>query len=336
MVGPSGFRNTGSSPTAQAVPPVQAGGALRVFTKEVRTMRRSFLALLMGSILVSSACVTTTTRTVFTEGPPGPDTGRRGHVEWVRETVRQVQGNPAAGAAAGAVIGGLLGGLITGHRFGAFFGATNGALVGAAASQVHGEDTIYDVGVRFDDGETRTFRYRGYPPFRAGQSVTLTQRGLVPSGAFSASSPASATPPPPALEHGTNSGGPAVEPTTPEPGNTPPPPRTAVPSPPGPDSQTAPVGVPPGQWVFTRQYGWVWMPYGAAYTFTPDYETGDPYMYVYGPALGWTWVYAPWLWGWGPMPFIGVSGGVNFAWYGHGWGKRWHGMRPPRYRPRRR
>ncbi len=85
------------------------------------------------------------------------------------------------------------------------------------------------------------------------------------------------------------------------------------------------LGVPSGQWTFTQQYGWVWMPYGAAYTFTPDYDNGDPYMYVYYPSAGWTWVTAPWLWGWGPMPFVGVSGGVNFVWYGRGWGPRWHG-----------
>jgi len=291
-------------------------------------MRRSFSALLIGSVLLSPACVTTTTRTMLTEAPSNRETGRQGHVEWVRETVRQTQGNPAAGAAAGAVIGGLLGGLITGHRMGALFGATSGALIGGQASQVYGEDITYDVGVRFDDGEARTFCYRGYPPFRSGQSVTLTERGLVPSGAFSVSS---RSPNPQA-----NYGDAAVQPTISQPGNTPPPPSAAAPASLGPGSQTAQVGVPPGQWVFTQQYGWLWMPYEVAYTFTADYENGDPYMYVYYPAAGWTWVNAPWLWGWGPMPFIGISGGVNFAWYGHGWGERWQGMRPARYRAWRR
>lgn len=73
------------------------------------------------------------------------------------------------------------------------------------------------------------------------------------------------------------------------------------------------------------------MPYGAAYTFTPDYENGDPYMYVYNPTAGWTWVDAPWLWGRGPMPYLALGGVVGFGWYGHGWGEGWHGDRPAHY-----
>ena len=75
---------------------------------------------------------------------------------------------------------------------------------------------------------------------------------------------------------------------------------------------------PPGQWVYTEQYGWVYMPYGDAYAYAPESETADPYMYVYYPAVGWTWVDAPWLWGWGPWPYFGVHGPWRFAWFGHG------------------
>ena len=296
-------------------------------------MRRSFSALLIGSVLLAPACVMTTTQTRYVNGPPGPDTGQQGRVEWVRETVRQVQGNPAGGAAAGAVIGGLLGGLLSGHRGGAFFGAASGAMIGASASQVSGESTTYEVAVRFDDGDQRTFMFRGRPPFRTGESVTLTAQGLVPSSVLS--EPPGAATAPPAPGAAAEPFGPA-QPTSPEPGTMPPPPPAAAPAPPSPSSQLSPSDVPSGQWTFTQQYGWVWMPYGAAYTFTPDYENGDPYMYVYYPSAGWTWVTAPWLWGWGPMPFVGVSGGVNFVWYGHGWGRRWHGVRPRHYRPWRR
>src|SRR5262245_9047257 len=38
-----------------------------------------------------------------------------------------------------------------------------------------------------------------------------------------------------------------------------------------------------GQWVYTEQYGWVWMPYAQAYTYVP--ADGDPMMYVYGSTL---------------------------------------------------
>ena len=77
-----------------------------------------------------------------------------------------------------------------------------------------------------------------------------------------------------------------------------------------------------GQWVYTSQYGWVWMPYGAAYTYLP--AGAYPDMYVYFPVYGWRWVVAPWVWGVGPRPYFGVYGWTRYAWYGHGFG-RWYG-----------
>ena len=82
-----------------------------------------------------------------------------------------------------------------------------------------------------------------------------------------------------------------------------------------------------GQWVYTQQYGWVWMPYDDAYSYAPSSGEGEPYEYVYYPSYGWTWVVAPWVWGWGPWPSFGVWGPWRFAWYGHGWWRspwRWH------------
>ena len=91
-----------------------------------------------------------------------------------------------------------------------------------------------------------------------------------------------------------------------------------------------------GQWVYTAQYGWVFMPYGDGYTTAVD-GYADPYMYVYGPAFGWTWVAAPWLCGWGPWPYFGVVGPWGFGWYGHGihhrpWRGGWAGGAPT-FRP---
>jgi len=91
-----------------------------------------------------------------------------------------------------------------------------------------------------------------------------------------------------------------------------------------PDEASAPAAVeedasPPGQWVYTSQYGWVWMPYGDGYTSVPPDGWGEPYEYVYVPVYGWEWVVAPWIWGWGPWPFFGEVGPIYFGWYGHGW-----------------
>jgi len=77
--------------------------------------------------------------------------------------------------------------------------------------------------------------------------------------------------------------------------------------------------VPAGQWVYTQQYGWIWMPYGDAYSSVPASGSGEPYQYVYYPSYGWTWIGAPWIWGYGPWPYFGAFGPARFGWYGHGW-----------------
>jgi len=69
------------------------------------------------------------------------------------------------------------------------------------------------------------------------------------------------------------------------------------------------------------------MPHADAYTYVPPDGYGAPYVYVYHPAQGWSWVVAPWIWGWGPWPYFGTYGPSRFAWYGHGWWRyprRWH------------
>jgi hypothetical protein len=106
-------------------------------------------------------------------------------------------------------------------------------------------------------------------------------------------------------------------------------------APPAPQAtEAAPAGqdVPSGEWVWTQQYGWVWMPYADGYTYVPPDGAGEPSMYVYYPAYGWTWVVAPWIWGWGPWPRFGGFGPAHFAWYGHGWWRtpgRWRGTTAP-------
>jgi hypothetical protein len=102
------------------------------------------------------------------------------------------------------------------------------------------------------------------------------------------------------------------------------PPVNAIRQPPQSGPQTA---TPPGEWVDTQQYGRVWMPYSDAYAYTPPGGYGEPYQYVYYPAYGWTWIAAPWIWGWGPWPTFGMYGPRHFGWYHHGWWRtpsRWH------------
>ncbi len=131
-------------------------------------------------------------------------------------------------------------------------------------------------------------------------------------------------PPPPPQPQGTQPPGEIVPPPAqPPPAAGPPaPPPAAVPGP-------APASAANGEWVYTGQYGWVWMTYGEATTYVPPDGTGEPLQYVYYPAYGWRWVVAPWVWGIGPWPHF-VHGPARFAWYQHGWWRtpsRWH------YRP---
>ena len=126
----------------------------------------------------------------------------------------------------------------------------------------------------------------------------------------------------------------SVQPPTAAPNQQPPAPPQQPPAPPV-QSQARPqiqqpVAASPavgaGQWVYTNQYGWVWMPYGDQYTYEGTAYDANPYAYVYYPSYGWTWLAAPWIWGWGAYPYFGLRGPLAFGWYrglyraGYGWG----------------
>jgi hypothetical protein len=114
------------------------------------------------------------------------------------------------------------------------------------------------------------------------------------------------------------------------PSEMPPPPPSELPAPPEPQiappesaasgapiDAPAPTPMPEGQWVFTTQYGWVFMPYAQDYTYVP--AAGYPFMYVYYPRYGWRWLNAPWVYGVGPHPYWGARGYGYFAWHAHPW-----------------
>jgi hypothetical protein len=102
-----------------------------------------------------------------------------------------------------------------------------------------------------------------------------------------------------------------------------PPPPPSQPPPPAADG--AATGEPPppaqwvysypeGQWVYTADYGWIWVPVGAM---AAEME-GVPYTYLYTPAYGWTWYVSPW--GWGPYHY-GLW--VRSPWHPLGWRGGW-------------
>jgi len=130
--------------------------------------------------------------------------------------------------------------------------------------------------------------------------------------AQTAPAPNPAPPPPPEATQG-------PAPAEAQPSELPPPPPGAQSvAPPGEHAQPPAEG-PAGQWVYTNQYGWLWMPYGQQYTHIPSDTQVYPDMYVYYPTYGWRWVVAPWVYGYGPAPYWGVFGPRYFAWYAHPW-----------------
>jgi len=94
-----------------------------------------------------------------------------------------------------------------------------------------------------------------------------------------------------------------VAPPEAEPAPTPPPPQAVAPSTTPPSSWV--YSYPTGQWVYTSDRGWVWVPAGA----TTTVVEGVPYAFLYTPIFGWTWYVSPW--GWGPYRYG--------AWVAHPW-----------------
>ena len=81
-----------------------------------------------------------------------------------------------------------------------------------------------------------------------------------------------------------------------------------------------PPGPPPGQqpsadgeWLYTAQYGWVFMPYDTRYV-------SGPSAYLFFPSYGWRWSRAPWVMGYGRRPYFS-RGWDGFARRGHHWAR---------------
>ena len=105
----------------------------------------------------------------------------------VVEAVREVAVEPR-GSGGGAVAGGLVGGII-GNQWGrgatrdiaTLLGAAGGAYAGNHIEKSIKESRRYDVIVRFDDGNTRSFSSETVPAWHSGDRVML-QNGLLIRG----------------------------------------------------------------------------------------------------------------------------------------------------------
>jgi outer membrane lipoprotein SlyB len=84
---------------------------------------------------------------------------------------------------AGGVLGGVLGRSIGGrdHRTaGTVVGAAGGAVAGHMIEKKAREGKVFEIGVRFDDGSTRTFTQETHPSWNQGSRVKLVNGALAP------------------------------------------------------------------------------------------------------------------------------------------------------------
>ncbi len=87
------------------------------------------------------------------------------------------------GAVGGAVVGGVLGRAIGGrnHRTaGTVVGAVGGGVAGHMIEKKAREGKVFEIGVRFDDGATRSFTQETHPSWSAGSRVKLVNGALTP------------------------------------------------------------------------------------------------------------------------------------------------------------
>jgi outer membrane lipoprotein SlyB len=104
-----------------------------------------------------------------------------GRVEAVNAIEEKGEGS-GLGAVAGGVVGGLLG-----NQIGAGRGRTVATVAGAGAGAYAGHEVEknmkktlrYDIVVRLEDGNARTFSYKTEPAFRTGDKVKIVDGALV-------------------------------------------------------------------------------------------------------------------------------------------------------------
>lgn len=110
--------------------------------------------------------------------------GNCGNIESVREIKTRAQGS-GVGAVGGAVLGGLLGNQVgggNGRKLATVAGAVGGAVVG---NQVEGNmkaSISYEVRVRLDDGNHRTFHLQNLDGFNSGDRVKVVNGALHHAG----------------------------------------------------------------------------------------------------------------------------------------------------------
>lgn len=115
---------------------------------------------------------------------PAPVCYDCGVIESIREVKQQGEGS-GVGAVAGAVAGGVLGNQVGGGRgrdLATVAGALGGAVAGHQVEKRVRTNSIYQITVRMDDGNTRTFNEAAPPNWRTGERVRIDGNRLTSEG----------------------------------------------------------------------------------------------------------------------------------------------------------
>jgi len=105
-----------------------------------------------------------------------------GSITGIREINKPGQAT-GLGAVAGGVLGGVLGRSVggSGHRTaGTVVGAAGGAVAGHMIEKKAREGKVWEIGVRFDDGNSRVFTLESHPSWNTGARVKLVNGALAP------------------------------------------------------------------------------------------------------------------------------------------------------------
>ncbi|CAN5690467.1 glycine zipper 2TM domain-containing protein [soil metagenome] len=105
-----------------------------------------------------------------------------GVVESVHANEQQAQQGSGLGAVAGALLGGVLGNQVgggNGRKLATVAGAVGGGYAGNSIEKRTNTSTVYEVRVRMENGNTRTFTPSSQPGWRAGDHVKVIDGHLV-------------------------------------------------------------------------------------------------------------------------------------------------------------
>lgn len=105
-----------------------------------------------------------------------------GVVESVRSIEQKAEKGSGIGAVAGAVLGGVLGHQVgggNGRKLATVAGAVGGGYAGNEIEKSRNTHIVYEVKVKMENGELRTFKPEHKPDWRAGDRVKLVDGRLV-------------------------------------------------------------------------------------------------------------------------------------------------------------